>query len=204
MKKTIVSLALSIMLSGCGGSSSDDNSENPPLTIDKVNQLLINSGTTYGANNHQLECNAQDFEGCFIDEVCDRQSDYYSSKFIYGLEQDQLKAFSIAYDTPDCSGDGHIHPTVASLWNYTSSYDENSQEAHVSVTKVYYSDGFVFSDNKPRSNTIYNGIIWIDRSGTDARLCMSSGILDPNRPLFFMQTEDALIVDTSICATQIH
>lgn len=174
------------LLTGCTTETSSESQRSSTITVSKVNQEL-NTGNFAFDSSYGLKCDGNEFSGCYVSMLCDRQSDTYSDKIVYGVSKNNIVAYVLYYDSSNCSGDFKVHPVSAGIWGYNvSSYQPNSKTSEISVDMKYYDDGFVFDPNKPQTGIIYKSFIWIDKASIPSRLCLSTGLIDGDRPLKFI------------------
>lgn len=198
IKYLIVPL-IGLALAGCGSESDGSKTHQP--TVSEVNQLLSESIHHEGL---QLSCDG-DLSGCFITS-CKRSSDYYSSRLVYSLENEKLKVVNVTYQNSSCEVKPDLHPTSWSNWDISlSNLNVDTGQADLEATLVYYSDGYILASpsTKPVKDTVYKSKIWVDAGGEKSRLCLSEGLIDPSRPVKFMETEDALPLDTNNCVDEL-
>jgi hypothetical protein len=197
--KGLATACVSGALMACGGGS-DSGPSQQTLTVAKVNMLIAESAWHDAA--YALECGSDGVSGCFIHPECYSSSGYYSTRMVYSATADSMSAFAISYDNSTCAGEPGIHPTVWSYW--VSQVELNAadpQQGALTLSKVHYDDGFLFDANKPLSNVLYRANVWVDNNGSTRRLCLSDGLIDPARPLKFMETTAAPL-DSNNCAEE--
>lgn len=186
-----------VLLTGC---SSGPDPENTPqvLTVATVNQLLRDS--EWHGEEFVMNCPESGLGGCFINPECKVLSATYSDRTVYHLGSNHIAAYVIKYDNDNCAGTPGIHPMSWSYWNHSvTNLNEDTLQGELALTLEYYADGFLFDPNKPRSGITYRSAIWLDDTSMPRRLCLSDGILDPARPLKFMNTV-AYPLDSNTCA----
>lgn len=191
-------LTSALMLSACGGGGDDAT---PPLSVQEVNALL--AGSNSPAPGLQLRCTGSQIAGCFVIPGCSPSSDYYSTRMVYGIDADTMTALLVTYQTSDCSGAAALHPTVRGQWRYAlRGFDPATQRGEVSATLVYYADGFVFDTNLPQTGVTYASSIDVSQVSGQARLCLSTPLIDQRRPLKLMSST-AQALDTANCAVRL-
>lgn len=192
-------LVCALVLTGCN--QDDDAGDSvTPLSVDSVNQMIASNAYIGSSNVMSCKQNTNPLGGCFQHPACDKSSDYFSTRMVYSLEPGMIKAFTISYQSPDCSGAAHAHPTVWSKWNIQlSNSNLQAGTADAALTLVRYEDGYLFDSNKPNMNTTYRAAIKVDRSSGSRKLCLSTPLIDPDRPLKFMDTT-AKPLDEANCA----
>ncbi len=198
-KKALSVLATALMLSAC---SQEDNEPKPDqLSAAEVNALIAES--EWHGKEFLMDCGTTGLQGCFISEECDALSATYSDRTVYSLEEDNLSAFVISYRSGNCSGEASIHPTSWSYWHMQKDRtDQDTGQADLTVQLGYYGDGFLFDSNKPRDGIVYRSALWVDDS-MPRRLCLSDGLMDPRRPLKFMDTQQQPL-DPNLCAVALE
>lgn len=204
MKAKLNKIAIGVFalqLVGCASESSDEESVQS-LTVAKVNQLIEDS--YYHNDEYKMTCGEGALSGCFVSTACHVSSQYYSTKIAYSFEQTLFKAFMISYQNDRCAGSPGLHPSVWSVWqSEISDFDEFTNQANLTLNLVRYGDGFVFDSNKPKTNIDYKSEIWIDNSGDRKQLCLSEDLIDPQRPLKFMDVS-APALDPNNCAKEMN
>lgn len=197
--KAMVTILASGALMACGGGS-DSGPKQQTLSVAKVNALIAES--PYHDEAYKLECGSDGLAGCFIHPQCRSSSDYYSSRMVYSLTADSISAFMVKYDNSSCAGDPKMHPTVWSYWvSQIEAMAADPQQGALTVSNYYYADGYLFDSNKPLKNVDYHANVWVDNNGSSRRLCLSEGLIDPSRPLKFMDTSAAPL-DSNDCAEE--
>lgn len=203
-------LALSLtQVTGCGGSGgpgeSNDYVSSEEITVSLVNSLLTNEYTIFHKEDDAgFTCDGGVISGCYVGPECHESSNYYSTRTVYGVGDNTIKAYVIDYDTPDCKGPAGIHPSSAGLWQYTVAENNDvTGEVKIDLLSYYYSDGFVFDNEKPTAGSSAKAIVWINTTSEPNELCMSQDAIDPQRPLSLEHVDSYVDVDTANCVTQI-
>lgn len=199
---TIAALTCFLGISGCN--QSDDQTEPAaPLTVESVNQMIASNAYIGSSNVMTCKQNTNPIGGCFQTPTCYKSSDTFSTRIAYSLEPGTIKAFTISYTSPDCSGTAKAHPTSWSKWNIQLSNNTQAGTADASLTLVRYDDGYVFDSNKPNMNTTYHSAIKVDRTSGSPRLCLGTSLIQPTRPLKFMDTTTKPLDETN-CAVALN
>lgn len=205
LMRNAVILAFSSVAFACDSESEPDKVYET-VTVKKVNERIVENDDIIFDKAYGLKCDGSQISGCFVDKTCNNPggSASYSSNLVYGISKSNIVAYVVSYETGDCSGKFHIHPGSAGIWDYSvDTYNESSGEAEISLSMVYYMDGFLFDSNKPKKNTVYKAKAWVDQTGSVDALCLSDGLLDHKRPLKFMSVE-LQSIDSSNCVNAIQ
>lgn len=198
--KAMCLVVTAAVLTACGGGSGGDDGKNPvtPINIASVNAMLAT--TTSPLPGQKLSCTGSSIAGCFSLPTCYRSSDTFSTRTVYDIGASRIIALSISYQSSDCSGAATMSNTLYGHWNYTlDQYDSNSKIGRIGVKLVHYADGYVFDTNKPVTGVTYSADIQITTTNGQAKLCMSSPLIDATRPLKFMSTTTSAL-DLNNCA----
>lgn len=190
--------ALSLILVGCGGGGGNQTNSVTPISIASVNAMLATSSSPLPGG--KLSCTGSSIAGCFTLPTCHRSSDYFSTRTVYDIGASRIMALSISYQSSDCSGAATLSNTLYGQWNYTlNQYDSSSMIGRIGATLVHYADGYLFDPNQPVIGVIYSADIQVTTTNGQAKLCVSSPLIDATRPLKFMSTT-ALPLDLTNCA----
>jgi hypothetical protein len=205
-------LLLASALAACGGGGSGSTTPTGPfdvsippgstLTLSQVNALLAGGGSPLPG--YQMTCSGSAIAGCYVIPTCYSSSQTFSTRMAYGIDADKLTAVFINYQTYNCTGPATVAGLLYGQWNYTlPSFDTVSGRGQVAATLIHYTDGYVVDPTPPQFLVTYASNISLTGSAGAKKLCLSTGLVDPTRPLRFTSTT-AQGLDATNCAVTLN